>query len=165
MSDTFGTPSGGGTPAAGTRSAPDTPSTLQADAARKPISTVREAYSFVCLSCGYGWEQAYVIEHHQDRDGKQLIMYRANGVRVPSPLLQPTCPGCGGHVVRIMREGRVASTRSSSIHAAPGYAFHAEPPDSILYNPYAEYAGLAGPSEDSEPKLRRHWYQFWLPRA
>ncbi|MCC9306834.1 hypothetical protein LN042_06900 [Kitasatospora sp. RB6PN24] len=162
MSDTIGSPQqGGGTPATG-------PSTLQADAARGPVPTVREAYSFVCLNCGYGWEQAYQIEHHKDRDGKQKILYRANGVRVPSPLLQPTCPGCGGHTVRIMREGRVASTRRSSTYAAPGYAFYAEPPDALVSNPYAQYAGLAGPADDGARRprrLRRHWYQFWLPRS
>jgi len=91
-----------------------------------PVETVREAYSFACLSCGYGWEQAYDIEHHAARDGHIVIEYYANGVRVPSPLLKPTCPGCGGHTVRIMREGRVATAESSSV-PAPGFAPHAEP--------------------------------------
>jgi hypothetical protein len=72
-------------------------------------STVDEAYSFACLSCGYGWEQEYLIEHVTDRDGHVNVYYHANGVRVPSPLLKPTCPGCGGHTVRIMGAGRVAA--------------------------------------------------------
>ncbi|MEV0530261.1 hypothetical protein [Kitasatospora sp. NPDC050463] len=91
-----------------------------------PVETVREAYSFACLSCGYGWEQAYDIEHHVARDGHVVFEYHANGVRVPSPLLKPTCPGCGGHTVRIMREGRVA-VADRSVQHAPGYSAHAEP--------------------------------------
>jgi hypothetical protein len=83
-----------------------------------PVETAHEAYSFACLSCGYGWEQEYEIEHHADRDGHLTCQYRANGVRVPSPLLKPSCPGCGGHTVRIMRAGRVA---------AVGHAWSATP--------------------------------------
>ncbi|AUG79335.1 hypothetical protein CFP65_4598 [Kitasatospora sp. MMS16-BH015] len=109
-----------------------------------PVETVREAYSFACLSCGYGWEQAYDIEHHHARDGHVVIEYHANGVRVPSPLLKPTCPGCGGHTVRIMREGRVA-TVEHSLHTAPGYPAHAGPAD---------------PAAAPRP-ARRHWYSFF----
>jgi hypothetical protein len=92
----------------------------------RPVESVHEAYSFACLSCGYGWEQAYRIEHHEARDGHTVVEYHANGVRVPSPLLKPTCPGCGGHTVRIMREGRVASAEHSW-HHAPGYAGRPDP--------------------------------------
>jgi hypothetical protein len=99
-----------------------------------PVETVREAYSFACLSCGYGWEQAYEIEHHVSKDGHTVFEYHANGVRVPSPLLQPTCPGCGGHKVRIMRAGRVASAEQSW-HHGPGYARHAEPEDAPVDRP------------------------------
>lgn len=94
--------------------------------ARQPLETVREAYSFACLHCGYGWEQAYDIEHHLGGDGRILFEYYANGVRVPSPLVKPVCPGCGGNKVRIMRAGRVASAEGS-VHPAPGFAPHAEP--------------------------------------
>jgi hypothetical protein len=117
-------------------------------AARPGADTVQEAYSFACLNCGYGWEQAYDIEHHRAQDGHLVIQYRANGVRVPSPLLKPTCPGCGGHTVRIMRAGRIA-TVEHSWHHAPGYAAHAEP--------------QTGPA--TAPLPREHWYQFWRPRA
>ncbi|WP_055586819.1 hypothetical protein [Peterkaempfera griseoplana] len=95
-----------------------------------PVETAHEAYSFACLSCGYGWEQDYEIEHHTDRDGHLTCQYRANGVRVPSPLLKPSCPGCGGHTVRIMRAGRVdAVSRAWSAghghgHGAPTAAVH-----------------------------------------
>jgi len=27
---------------------------------------VNESYSFACMRCGHGWEQAYEIEHHVD---------------------------------------------------------------------------------------------------
>ncbi|MFJ7155952.1 hypothetical protein ACIQUQ_13520 [Streptomyces sp. NPDC101118] len=73
------------------------------------IHTVREAYAFACMKCGYGWEQSYEIEHHVDGKGQPFIMYTVNGERVPSPLSNPTCMNCGGHVVRIMREGQVSS--------------------------------------------------------
>nr|WP_245984331.1 hypothetical protein [Streptomyces tateyamensis] len=120
-----------------------------AGAGRPGADAVHEAYSFACLNCGYGWEQGYEIEHHRARDGHLVIQYRANGVRVPSPLLKPACPGCGGHTVRIMRAGRIA-TVENSWHHAPGYAGHAEP----------DSAAPAAP-----PLPREHWYQFWRPHA
>ncbi|MDK9495731.1 hypothetical protein QEZ40_007023 [Streptomyces katrae] len=73
------------------------------------VQTVHEAYSFACMKCGYGWEQAYAIEHHVDGRGEPFIMYTVNGERVPSPLSNPTCLNCGGHVVRIMRAGQVST--------------------------------------------------------
>ncbi|MFB7980046.1 hypothetical protein [Streptomyces vinaceus] len=73
------------------------------------VHTVHEAYSFACMKCGYGWEQGYEIEHHVDGQGQPFIIYTVKGERVPSPLSNPTCHNCGGHVVRIMREGQVSS--------------------------------------------------------
>ncbi|MEU8760809.1 hypothetical protein [Streptomyces sp. NPDC048659] len=70
---------------------------------------VHEAYAFACMSCGYGWEQAYEIEHHVDAKGHAFVVYKADGERVPSPLSSPTCMNCGGHIVRIMRAGQVSS--------------------------------------------------------
>ncbi|MGW2280654.1 hypothetical protein [Streptomyces sp. NPDC001770] len=72
------------------------------------VTTVHEAYAFACMRCGHGWEQAYEIEHHVDRDGNAFVVYKADGERVPSPLSTPTCTNCGGHVVRIMGSGRVS---------------------------------------------------------
>jgi hypothetical protein len=111
MSETIGNPVGrtrgapsSAPPAAGT-AAPSPPHRVAAQS----VETVREAYSFACLSCAYGWEQEYEIEHHIDREGRTRVQYRANGVPVPSPLLHPTCPGCGARIVRIMGAGRVAA--------------------------------------------------------
>ncbi|ALO08969.1 hypothetical protein AQF52_3375 [Streptomyces venezuelae] len=73
------------------------------------ISVAHEAYAFACMRCGYGWEQAYDIEHHVDAAGQEFVVYKAEGERVPSPLSSPTCMNCGGHVVRIMRAGQVSS--------------------------------------------------------
>ncbi|MFF3289050.1 hypothetical protein [Streptomyces sp. NPDC003023] len=73
---------------------------------------VHEAYSFACMRCGHGWEQSYEIEHHVDPAGQEFVVYTSDGQRVPSPLSSPTCLNCGGHVVRIMREGRVSSVRN-----------------------------------------------------
>ncbi|MFD0150115.1 MULTISPECIES: hypothetical protein [Streptomyces] len=73
------------------------------------ISVAHEAYAFACMRCGYGWEQAYDIEHHVDAAGQEFVVYKADGERVPSPLSSPTCMNCGGHVVRIMRAGQVSS--------------------------------------------------------
>ncbi|MFI5571069.1 hypothetical protein ACIA6T_27740 [Streptomyces sp. NPDC051740] len=77
-------------------------------------AVVDEAYSFACMRCGYGWEQSYEIEHHTDADGHDFVMYVADGRIVPSPLNRPTCQNCDGHVVRIMRPGRVASARDAA---------------------------------------------------
>ncbi|MEW2631703.1 hypothetical protein AB0903_08605 [Streptomyces sp. NPDC048389] len=73
---------------------------------------VHEAYSFACMRCGHGWEQSYEIEHHTDPAGGDFVVYKADGRRVPSPLSSPTCVNCGGHVVRIMRPGRVSTVRN-----------------------------------------------------
>ncbi|WP_406411024.1 hypothetical protein OG923_20310 [Streptomyces halstedii] len=75
-------------------------------------TTVHEAYAFACMRCGHGWEQAYEIEHHVDGAGHAYVVYRADGERVPSPLSTPTCANCGGHVVRIMRSGRVSGAQA-----------------------------------------------------
>lgn len=74
-------------------------------------ATVHEAYSFACMRCGHGWEQAYEIEHHVDASNNAFVVYKADGERVPSPLSTPTCVNCGGHVVRIMRSGRVSTVQ------------------------------------------------------
>ncbi|MET9494994.1 hypothetical protein [Streptomyces sp. NPDC006552] len=73
------------------------------------ISVGHESYAFACMRCGHGWEQSYEIEHHVDGDGAEFVTYVADGACVPSPLTRPTCVNCGGHVVRIMRAGRVSS--------------------------------------------------------
>ncbi|MFD4229552.1 hypothetical protein [Streptomyces sp. NPDC058545] len=74
-------------------------------------TTVHEAYAFACMRCGHGWEQAYEIEHHVDGSHNDFVVYKANGERVPSPLSKPTCTNCDGHVVRIMRSGRVSTVQ------------------------------------------------------
>ncbi|MFJ9628956.1 hypothetical protein ACIRU8_14775 [Streptomyces sp. NPDC101175] len=77
-------------------------------------AVVNESYSFACMRCGHGWEQAYEIEHHVDTDGHQFVMYVADGQVVPSPLSRPACHNCDGHVVRIMRAGQVSSVRDAA---------------------------------------------------
>ncbi|MFJ6721074.1 hypothetical protein [Streptomyces sp. NPDC091259] len=76
---------------------------------RPAAHIVHEAYSFACMKCGFGWEQGYEIEHHVNGRGEPFIVYTVNSERVPSPLSNPTCMNCDGHVVRIMREGQVKS--------------------------------------------------------
>lgn len=93
------------------------------------VQTVREAYSFACMRCGYGWEQTYAIEHHVDGRGEPFIVCKADGERVPSPLSDPTCHNCGGHVVRIMRAGQVSSVLTTL--------------DQLYHHPVAP--GIAGP--------------------
>ncbi|MER7758608.1 hypothetical protein [Streptomyces sp. NPDC097619] len=106
----------------------DTPVPVPASAVPdRAVPTVHEAYSFACMRCGYGWEQAYEIEHHVDGTGRPFIMYTVQGERVPSPLSSPTCLNCGGHVVRIMRAGQVDSVlgvvdRLFHHNIAPGIA-------------------------------------------
>ncbi|MFE0465005.1 hypothetical protein ACFW1A_37700 [Kitasatospora sp. NPDC058965] len=149
MSETIGSPLTGVTEPVTHSGTGGTAAPHLAGATRQGTETVQEAYSFACLNCGYGWEQGYDIEHHRARDGHLVIQYHANGVRVPSPLLKPTCPGCGGHTVRIMRAGRIA-TVEHSWHHAPGYAGHAEPDSAV-------------PTPPLPP--REHWWQLWRPRA
>ncbi|TXR95932.1 hypothetical protein EAO73_30630 [Streptomyces sp. col6] len=74
-------------------------------------TTAHEAYAFACMRCGHGWEQAYEIEHHVDASQHAYVVYKADGEQVPSPLSTPTCANCGGHVVRIMRAGRVSAVQ------------------------------------------------------
>jgi hypothetical protein len=81
-------------------------------------TTAHEAYAFACMRCGYGWEQAYEIEHHVDASGHAFVMYKAEGTRVPSPLSTPSCANCSGNVVRIMRSGQVTSARDLPRHHA-----------------------------------------------
>ncbi|MBA0049374.1 hypothetical protein E0L36_00115 [Streptomyces sp. AJS327] len=78
---------------------------------------VHEAYSFACMRCGHGWEQEYEIVHLAYPDGRPMIVYYADGERVPSPLTRPTCSACGGHVVRIMRAGRVSEATAALSHS------------------------------------------------
>ncbi|MEZ7006203.1 hypothetical protein [Streptomyces sp. AD55] len=92
-------------------------------------AVVRESYSFVCMRCGNGWEQSYDIEHHRAADDRVLVLWVADGHVVPSPLSRPTCSVCGGHVVRIMRPGRVASVRGA------GPTAHRVPPAGPLQVP------------------------------
>ncbi|GGQ24194.1 hypothetical protein ACFFKE_09735 [Streptomyces mutabilis] len=82
---------------------------------------VHESYSFACMRCGHGWEQSFEIEHHKDADGREFVLYVADGRVVPSPLTRPTCANCDNHVVRIMRPGRVALVRGASdgLHRVP----------------------------------------------
>ncbi|MFE3941279.1 hypothetical protein ACFXPV_05270 [Streptomyces sp. NPDC059118] len=74
-------------------------------------TTAHEAYAFACMRCGHGWEQAFEIEHHVDGSNNAFVIYKADGERVPSPLSRPHCSNCGGHVVRIMRAGRVSTVQ------------------------------------------------------
>ncbi|GGX71187.1 hypothetical protein [Streptomyces anandii] len=74
-------------------------------------SPVRESYSFVCLSCGFAWERTFEIRHALDSGGVRRATYFVAGVREPSPLSHGVCRECGGHHIRILRAGRVASAR------------------------------------------------------
>lgn len=127
------------------------------------MHTVREAYSFACMRCGYGWEQAYAIEHHVDGKGQPFIMYTVNSERVPSPLSNPTCLNCGGHVVRIMRAGQVSSVlgtidRIYHHQIAPGIAGPVPAGADVPRTPKARRAprhhDAPGPVAIDEPEKR-----------
>lgn len=83
----------------------------QPTASTEATGVVHESYSFACMRCGHGWEQSYDIEHHTDGSGNEFVVYVADGERVPSPLTRPTCMNCGGHVVRILRPGRISGVQ------------------------------------------------------
>ncbi|MFD9573165.1 hypothetical protein ACFWBI_25370 [Streptomyces sp. NPDC059982] len=143
------------------------------DAVSTPaVRTVHEAYSFACMKCGYGWEQAYAIEHHVDGKGQPFIMYTVKGERVPSPLSNPTCLNCGGHVVRIMRAGQVSSALDmldQLYHpVVPGIA---GPPPAGVNAPRTPRPRRAAPSHESPGPVavdasqqRRGWFARLLGR-
>ncbi|WNI24328.1 hypothetical protein [Streptomyces sp. ITFR-16] len=106
-------------------------------------ATVHEAYAFACMRCGYGWEQAYEIEHHVDASNNAFVVYKADGERVPSPLSTPTCTNCGGHVVRIMRAGRVSTVQQLLQNRRPADESEAREP----------VAATAAPAGEE-----RHWH-------
>ncbi|GAA3804914.1 hypothetical protein GCM10022403_043540 [Streptomyces coacervatus] len=91
-------------------------------------AVVHESYSFACMRCGSGWEQSFAIEHHQDAEGHEFVMYVADGQVVPSPLSKPTCQNCDSHVVRIMRPGQVSSVRDA-VHKQQRRTPQAEAPE------------------------------------
>jgi hypothetical protein len=101
----------------------DIPGTGRRPTAPSAGPAAHEEYSFVCLRCGHGWEQAYDIEHRTDAQGATRVVWVTGGREVPSPLSSPRCEHCDGHDLRIMRPGRVASVRE-----AFGQVGRAEPP-------------------------------------
>ncbi|MEV0223741.1 hypothetical protein [Streptomyces sp. NPDC050704] len=118
-------------------------------------AVVNESYSFACMRCGHGWEQSYEIEHHLDAEGAEFVMYVADGKVVPSPLSRPTCLNCDGHVVRIMRPGRVTSAQNSMSRPAPVSRRKAAAAAEAL----AESPGTAGPAESAAtPAEGHHWH-------
>ena len=118
--------------------------------------TVHESYAFACMRCGHGWEQSYEIRHHTDEAGRISVSYHVGGSRVPSPLTRPSCHNCGGHVVRIMRPGRVAGARW-------GHAWHrpaAPQPDAGTAPQQGDRAfdaPAAGPLPTEPPQHHHHW--------
>ncbi|WP_405583733.1 hypothetical protein [Streptomyces sp. NBC_01092] len=111
-------------------------------------AVVHESYSFACMRCGHGWEQSYEIEHHIDGDGREFVMYVANGQVVPSPLSRPACQNCDGHIVRIMRAGQVSSVQNSLHRPAP-----------LPTRPKAGPETQAEPDAQSAPaEPHHHWH-------
>ncbi|MGP4046488.1 hypothetical protein [Streptomyces sp. 2A115] len=115
-------------------------------------AVVNESYSFACMNCGHGWEQSYEIEHHLDAEGTEFVMYVADGLVVPSPLSRPTCLNCDGHVLRIMRPGRVSAAQNSMHRSAPDRPRKAA---DVL----AESAETAESAESTAgPEAEHHWH-------
>ncbi|MEV6330701.1 hypothetical protein [Streptomyces sp. NPDC051909] len=118
-----------------------------------------EAYAFACMRCGYGWEQAYEIEHHTDAHGQDYVVYKADGHRVPSPLSRPTCMNCSSHVVRIMGAGKVSSVLdmvAATEHHSPGA--RATKPVGIagpIGQELTEDVPVAG---EEPPPVPHHWH-------
>ena len=110
-------------------------------------AVVHESYAFACMRCGHGWEQSYEIEHHNDAQGRDFLMYVADGQVVPSPLSRPTCHNCDGHVVRIMRAGQVSSVRDAERQR------HVPKPRPVAVDATAVEAPGA-----AEPEEHHHWH-------
>jgi hypothetical protein len=116
-------------------------------------AVVHESYSFACMRCGHGWEQSYEIEHHNDAQGHDFVMYVADGHVVPSPLSRPTCQNCDGHVVRIMRAGQVSSVRDAERRrTVPKPRPVATPSDE------AEAERTEAPSGEKPASGHHHWH-------
>ncbi|QNE76868.1 hypothetical protein F0344_21630 [Streptomyces finlayi] len=128
-------------------------------------TTVHEAYAFACMRCGYGWEQAYEIEHHVDGSGHEFVVYKADGQRVPSPLSTPTCANCGAHVVRIMRAGRVSTVQHLLENESPERTASAPAPVAASVasgsasgtTPGSMPGSTPGPSTGSSTEPEHHW--------
>ncbi|MEU9267364.1 hypothetical protein AB0E04_18200 [Streptomyces sp. NPDC048251] len=116
-------------------------------------AVVNESYSFACMRCGHGWEQAFEIEHHTDADGHEFVLYVANGRVVPSPLSRPACQNCDGHVVRIMRAGQVSSVLSAARQ-------HKAPPAGPVQAPLSAAEGPSDAQPDAQSKApqHHHWH-------
>ncbi|MFE4590526.1 hypothetical protein [Streptomyces laurentii] len=126
-------------------------------------SVAHEAYAFACMRCGYGWEQAYVIEHHVDARGHAYVVYKADGERVPSPLSKPTCMNCGSHVVRIMRAGQVSSVLDLMAprerHHRGAHATRPVSPAGPIGQELTEdSADEAVPADPDHPPVPHHWH-------
>ncbi|WP_328386371.1 hypothetical protein OHS81_21900 [Streptomyces sp. NBC_00400] len=119
----------------------------------RPDAAAHEAYSFACMRCGHGWEQAYEIVHQVDGKGETHVVYYADGERVPSPLTCPTCLNCGSNVVRIMRSGQVSmvSDAIASMHQRQHGSERKKAPAPSGSGP--DHAGST--AEDSG---RHHWH-------
>ncbi|MGW0706009.1 hypothetical protein ACWD4G_08585 [Streptomyces sp. NPDC002643] len=109
-------------------------------------AVVHESYSFACMRCGHGWEQSFEIEHHNDAQGRDFVMYVADGQVVPSPLSRPTCQNCDGHVVRIMRAGQVSSVKDAERH------HHVPKPREAT-----AVAPDAAEPKEADPQGQHHW--------
>ncbi|MEU7029728.1 hypothetical protein AB6O49_13780 [Streptomyces sp. SBR177] len=120
---------------------------------------VHEAYAFACMRCGYGWEQAYDIEHHTDARGIEFVVYKADGQRVPSPLSRPTCMNCGSHVVRIMRAGKVSSVLDT-VAATERHAHGARATRPVsIAGPIGQELTEDSPAAAEEPPpVPHHWH-------
>ncbi|WP_239064225.1 hypothetical protein [Streptomyces sp. SID14436] len=123
-------------------------------------AVVNESYSFVCMRCGFGWEQSYEIEHHTRADGGDLLVYVADGAVVPSPLNRPVCGNCDGHLVRIMRPGRVASARVASARGASARVASARGAADRGAADREHPVPAAGPVEVPQPE-RQHRHEYW----
>jgi hypothetical protein len=119
---------------------------------------VHEAYAFVCIRCGYGWEQSYEIEHHHDGSGREFIVYKADGVRVPSPLAGLTCPNCERNVVRIMRAGQVSSVHDLMEQPTTRPVPPAGPPAQSEQPDQPDQPEQSAKSEQHEPSEPHHWH-------
>lgn len=120
---------------------------------RRPEPAAHEAYSFACMRCGHGWEQAYEIVHQVDGKGEPHVVYYADGTRVPSPLTRPTCLNCGSNVVRIMRSGQVSKVSDAIAR------MHRRPHGSDRNGRTEAAPEPTGSTAEDAPKARKHhWH-------
>ena len=76
---------------------------------------IRESYRFLCRTCGQAWQGVYEIRRVHDSRGLIQSAFFLAGQRVPSPLTQGRCAGCGSARVLVTHRDRERRPRGGAM--------------------------------------------------